>query len=629
MEEPSAPVPLIFIEIFGESDLMATYQKVMKIPISAVLWTLSVSFLTAQDEAPPAGSAPVTGKISEITLYQGTAVVSRLVDIPANKTGSFEIVIGPLPSATDASSVHADQAKGVTVRSVACRSRPPEEAAKLKGRAGEVAEAIHALEVKTAIARNEIALRRIRQNYLKDLQNFVAPAAAQEMTHGVIQSKEIEAVTQMHFREYEKASQEIMKLDLEIQEDGKALALLKKEQAMLAAGPPVTYDAIVYLDKPAAGPASISLNYFVGDCGWFPVYNVKGDTTTKDVSVEFNALIHQVSGEDWKDVKVALSTASPKTSAYNPRLSPLYVDVSTGGGAQGGSADSYKSAVQEKNVAIKSQFLGKSTDEIASQNFRANDSAASVQLIELSERLSELRLMDQGGEEDLSIRYELATPISVVSRRDAQMVPVLQHQAPANFYHIAVPILTTSVFREAELANATGRDLLGGQVNIFLDGEFKGRTEIPSIARGRTFTLGFGVDGQVKARRTLVDRRDDVQGGNRRVSISSEIIIDNFKQEPVKIRLCERMPYMEDTTNLRVSVGEMSQELSTDADYLRYEKPKGILRWDLEAPPGSLDKSTSLRYTYSLEFDKSLTLRDINKEQKQRAQQEFLKEYKK
>ncbi len=605
----------------------------MKATIGVVLWSLPFSLLLSQTPAPTGTARPadsIPGKISEITLYQGTAVVSRIVEIPAGKTGSFEIVIGPLPSATDASSVHADQAKGVTVRSVACRSRPPEEAAKLQGRAGEVAAAIEALEVKSSIANNEIALRRIRQNYLKDLQGFVAPAAAQEMTHGVIQSKELEAVTQMHFREYEKASQEIMKLDLEIKADAKALELLEKEQDTLAAGPPVTYDAIVYLEKPAAGPASISLNYFVGDCGWFPVYNVKGDTAKNDVSVEFNALIHQVSGEDWKEAKLALSTASPKTSAYNPRLAPLYVDVTTGGGGSPhANADSYKAAVDEKNVAIKSQFRGKSTDEIASQNFRANDSAASVQLIELSERLSELRLMDQGGEEDLSIRYELSTPISVVSRRDAQMVPVLQHQSPADFYHVAVPILTTSVFREAELANATGRDLLGGQVNVFLDGEFKGRTEISSVARGRTFTLGFGVDGQVKARRTLVDRRDDVQGGNRQVSVSSEIIIDNFKQEAVKIRLRERMPFMEDATNLRVSIGEMSQPLSANADYLRYEKPKGILRWDIEAPPGSLDKSTSLRYTYSLEFDKSLTLRDISKEQKQRAQQEFLQEYKK
>ena len=268
-------------------------------------------------------------------------------------------------------------------------------------------------------------------------------------------------------------------------------------------------------------------------------------------------------------------------------------------------------------------------DETANQNFRANDSAASVQLIELSERLSELRLMDQDRNDDLSIRYELSTPVTLVSRRDAQMVPVLQHQTTADYYHVAVPILTTSVFREAELVNATDRDLLGGEVNIFLDGEFKGRTDISSVARGRTFTLGFGVDGQIKARRTLVDRREDVQGGNRQLSVSAEVTLDNFKKTPVKLRLRERMPFMEDTTNLRVSIGEMTQPLSKNADYLRYEKPKGILRWDLTVPPGSLDKSTALRYTYSLEFDKSLTLRDISQEQKNRFQQEFLQESKK
>lgn len=164
----------------------------MKKYLVASFWLCPVFFLVAQTASPAESTqtpAAITGKISEITLYQDTAVVSRAVEIPAGKTGSFEIVIGPLPSATDASSVHADQAKGVTVRSVACRSRPPEEAAKLQGRAGEVAAAIEVLEVKTSIANNEIALRRIRQNYLKDLQGFVAPAAAQEMTHGASSRK--------------------------------------------------------------------------------------------------------------------------------------------------------------------------------------------------------------------------------------------------------------------------------------------------------------------------------------------------------------------------------------------------------------------------------------------------------
>jgi uncharacterized protein (TIGR02231 family) len=593
----------------------------MKPSPTGIAWISFASFAFAQ-----APDQPIAGKISDITLYQGTAVVSRQVEVPADKSGSCEIIIGPLPAATDPASVYADKVNGATVRSVACRSRPPEEAAKLQGRAGEIEQEIHDMEAKIATSKNEIALRRIRQDYLKDLQKFVAPAATQEMTHGVIQSKELEAVTQMHFTQYEKASQEIMKLDLEIKDDSKALAKLEDEQDKLAAGPPVTYDAVVYLDKPATGAASLSLNYFVSDCGWTPVYNVRGDTEKSGMEIEFNALIHQVSGEDWNEAHIALSTASPKTSAYNPRLAPLYVGVSTTAPSQAASnqAASYKTAVEKKNVAIKSQYVGKSMNEIASQNFLANDSAASVQLIELSERLSELRLMNEGGEEDLSIRYELATPVTLVSRRDAQMVPVFHHASPAKFYHVAVPILTTSVFREAELVNATNRDLLGGQVNIFLDSEFKGRTDIPSIARGRTFTLGFGVDGQVKARRALVDRDEDVQGGNRRVAITAEVMVDNFKDEPVELRIRERIPFMEDTTNLRVSTGEMNHPLSTETDYVRYEKSKGILRWDLDVPVGSAEKSTTLRYSYSLEFDKSLTLRDISQEQKQRAQKEFV-----
>lgn len=604
----------------------ATSSNTMKPNQVGAIWGLLASFTVAQSPQPQDG--PLAGKISEVTLYQGTAVVSRLVEIPAGKSGPFELIIGPLPAATDPASVYADRVNGATVCSVACRSRPPEAAAKLQGRAGEIETEIRAMENRMATSKNEISLRRIRQDYLKDLQKFVAPAAAQEMTHGVIQSKELEAVTQMHFREYERASQEIMKLDLEIKDDAVALKKLQEEKAKLVAGPPVTYDAVVYLDKPAAGAASLSLNYFVSDCGWTPVYTVRGDTKASGVEIEFNALIHQVSGEDWNGAKIALSTASPKTSAYNPRLAPLYVGVSCGARAQAASSNAafYKTAVEKRNVAIKSQYLGKSMDEIASQNFLANDSAASVQLIELSERLSELRLMDQGGDEDLSIRYELATPVTLVSRRDAQMVPVIHHASPAEFYHIAVPVLTTSVFREAELVNATSRDLLGGQVNIFLDGEFKGRTDIPSVARGSTFALGFGVDGQVKARRALVDRREDVQGGNRQVAITAEVTVDNFKDQPVNLRIRERIPFMEDTTNLRVSTGEMNHPLSSASDYVRYEKSKGILRWDLQVPAGAAEKSTALRYAYSLEFDKNLTLRDISQEQKQRVQKEFLNE---
>ncbi len=111
---------------------------------------------------------------------------------------------------------------------------------------------------------------------------------------------------------------------------------------------------------------------------------------------------------------------------------------------------------------------------------------------------------------------------------------------------------------------------------------------------------------------------------NRQITITAEVVVENFKDKPVKLRIRERIPFMEDTSNLRVSAGEMNHPLSANTDYVRYEKSKGILRWDLNIPPGSAGKSTALRYAYSLEFDKNLTLRDISKEQKSKLQKEFM-----
>lgn len=574
----------------------------------------------------------VAGTITEVTLYQGTALVTREIEIPAGPAGPLEILVSPLPTATDPSTVFADKAEGVEIRSVSCRTRPADQAVERQGEVARLEAAILEAEQKIANARNEIALRRIRQEFLRSLGDFVAPATSQEMAHGVLQADELAKVTQMHFKEYETASQEILQLGFDIAADQKSLDLVRIERDQLAAGPPVTFDAVVYLEKTGPEAARLKLNYLVRDCGWMPVYNMRGDTAEGTIDLEFNALIHQVSGENWKNAQLSLSTASPTVSAYNPRLTPLHVSVTAGGQrpqADAQNAVRYNQALLDKNKAVKGQLRGKSIDETANLNFAANESAASVQLIELSERLSELRIMgEDGADEDLSIQYDLGKPVSLVSRREGQMVPVLEHRGKADFYHVTVPILTSSVFREAQITNLTERDLLGGQVNVYLDGEFTGRTDMPTIARGLNFTLGFGVDGQLRARRSLSDRRETVQGGNKLVEISVEVVVDNYKETPVKLLVRERTPFMEDAASLRVALGEMSAPLSKDADYQRFEKPKGILLWELPVKSGSGEKATSLRYAYSLEFDKSLTLQEISREQKTRLRTEFLRDRK-
>lgn len=581
------------------------------------------------EEEPKIKKNEEQNEIKEVTLYQGTALVTREVRIPADREGTFEVIVSGLPTATDPESVFADEGTGLEIRSVTCRMRSSEETKRVKSEVAKLDGLIKELERKSSSARNEIALRRIRQDYLRNLGDFVAPAAQQEMTHGVLQADELATVTQMHFKEYESASQEIMKLTNEIEDDSETLFALRKERDKLASGPTQIYDAVIFVEKEPGQKAVFDLNYLVRDCGWSPVYNVRGVNGGEDVRIEFNALIHQVSGEDWKQAGLVLSTASPTVNAKNPELTALHVQVQQGGVLPNMEAQAqvarYNVALKGKKEANKKVLSGKSVEDFATANFAANEMAASAQLVELSMRAGQLKQLNQNREEeDLAIQYELGREVTLVSRREAQMVPVLNADCPAEFYHVGTPVLTSAVFREAELVNTSGRDLLGGKVNVYLDDKFIGRTEMPTIARGRSYTLGFGVDGQLRARRALVGRTETVQGGNRLVEIDVEVVLDNFKEKAIDLRLRERTPFMDDTASLRVSLAQTSSPLSRDRDYSRFERPKGILRWDLEVEPGAGEKATALSYSYRLEYDKNVALEEVSGEKKSMLRSEFM-----
>ena len=81
-------------------------------------------------------------------------------------------------------------------------------------------------------------------------------------------------------------------------------------------------------------------------------------------------------------------------------------------------------------------------------------------------------------------RYRLDGRVSLASRSDQQMVRILQNTFPSRSYHVATPILSSYVYREAKLTNSSSEDLLAGPMTVYLDGRFVGRGEISTVARG-------------------------------------------------------------------------------------------------------------------------------------------------
>jgi hypothetical protein len=74
---------------------------------------------------------------------------------------------------------------------------------------------------------------------------------------------------------------------------------------------------------------------------------------------------------------------------------------------------------------------------------------------------------------------------------------------------------------------------------------------------------------------------------------------------------------------VRIKLGELKDPLSTDKVYERTERPKNILRWDIDVPAAATgEKARMIEYGFTVEFDRNFSLNPAG-ESLQKQQIEF------
>ncbi|NQT41444.1 MAG: mucoidy inhibitor MuiA family protein [Planctomycetes bacterium] len=583
-------------------------MKVWSPAIAGLLLAVLVlpGVVAAQPQASP-------GKVTEVTLYRGQAMVTRAIPVKAPQ-GSVEIVVGDLPEQVVTGSLFAEGSEGVEVRAVRFRTRAVGEEPRDEVRAldEEIKKINH--ELKSAAKMQELLTKR--SAYLDSLEGFVAPTAKIELSQGVLDAEALQAITTFSFGERQKIATEQLELEVSVEKTNEQLSLATRKRAELTGGASQTVrEAVVFVEKRNADEGTIRLKYLVESCGWSPTYTFRAAADQEEIRVECNALIQQMTGEDWSGVALTLSTASPALSATGPGLAPFPVSLTPDGdGEKANQADLAQQLQAIRGKQKTAIMLFNNSRDVTGNlglNWDANAAANEFQYLELTnpkDTLSALQL-DNTGAEGPSLSYRLEGGVSLASRSDQQMVRILQTSLASNFYHVATPVLTSYVYREAELKNTSAEDLLAGPVNVYLDGSFVGQAEVPTVARGQTFVVGLGADPQVRSRRELANKTDSVQGGNRELGFEYRLLIENYKEEPVAIRLFDRLPHTDRTGDVRVDLSPLEVALSTDELYVRRERSKGILRWDVTVPAGATGKDAhTVEYDYKVDFDRNFKL---------------------
>jgi hypothetical protein len=573
---------------------------------------------------------PAPSKIVAVTLYQNTALVTREVTVP-EVAGLTEVVVSPLPPFTLESSLYAEGGDGIRVLSVRYRSRAIAEDTRDEVR--KLDAQLKTLTLKMQSSQSELKAIDENLKLLDKLEGFTAKSLEHLSDKGQLDTEKIIALAKFVQDDRTKRAKDQLAVKQTMESVQEQVEFVKRQLAERSGGSVRTErDAVIVVDKRAGG-GTVRLNYLVGNASWRPLYKFRAGTRDKDpVALEYLAAVTQQTGEDWGNVNLTLSTAQPLLNAAPPDLRVLEVSVGgprvafgpgdpgggPGGPGPGGAMpnpSAYAKDLERQAQGLRGQAAGnyaqKRADEAEKQT---NDAAALEQFRDLvlgREEIAQTEGRLAGGllGDGPSVTYHLKTRMTVPSRNDEQVLEVARLELTPRFYYKAVPVLTPHVYRLADLTNTSEIVLLPGEATMYIGTDFVGQTKLPLVAVGKPFTVGFGVDPQLQVSRVLVDKHRTTQGGNQVFTFRYRIMLSSYKSAPVPVQVWDRMPHAEAAMTIGITMTGPKPELSTDPLYLRDERPKGLLRWDVTVQPNQNgEKALTIEYEYKMEFDRNVNI---------------------
>ncbi len=259
----------------------------------------------------------VDSKIEEVTIFLSGAQVTRTA-APSVPAGTATLVFGGVPAHISAQSIQVKGEGNFTVLSVVHQLNYLES----QTRAKEINDLQSRLKTLREKLESENAMREvytqeeqvlmenkhlgsrnqaIKVSDLKDAADFYRSRLAE------LKLKQLEVG-----RTIRTLSEETEKINRQLQE----LRARKDEPAG---------EILVTTHARAATASRFTISYLVNEAGWRPAYDIRVKDVKSPVALIYKASVYQTSGEDWKNVKLTLSTGNPSQNGSQPVLNPWYL----------------------------------------------------------------------------------------------------------------------------------------------------------------------------------------------------------------------------------------------------------------------------------------------------------------
>ena len=339
---------------------------------------------------------------------------------------------------------------------------------------------------------------------------------------------------------------------------------------------------ITFMAKDAAS-GRIDLSYLASNASWTPLYDIRSEAATGKISLTYKAQVRQLTGLDWDDIKLSISTNNPYANKTKPELNPWYIDyqefrkqLDEKGKLR---SDAFDDAPAVNSTALNMGFMYSTNAAVEINALGAEQFTTIVQQL-------------------ISAEFKIDLNYSIASDNQVRMVLVKQSELNTSFRYYAVPKLDPGVYLVAQMTKLDELQLVPAKANIFFDGTYIGETYLDPTTMDDTLNLSLGKDPNIVVKRTLLKNqsKERIIQDKKERSFAYNIEVRNLKSSEIELFIQDQIPL---TTNPDITIEKSNLGKG------KIDEKTGLIEWQLKL---KAKESQSFDYDFKVRHAKDKTV---------------------
>ena len=230
------------------------------------------------------------------------------------------------------------------------------------------------------------------------------------------------------------------------------------------------------------------------------------------------------------------------------------------------------SRVSKENSNVSYAINGINTKELVVRDFAAPPAKVSYQPTTFS--------------------FTIDKPCTVNSSSVGSDIMVNMQEIPSVYHYWTIPKMEKSVFLTARLADWQKFDLLSGQINLYLEGKYVGKSFLDVRVAADTLDISLGRDKNIIVERTMTRdfRKKNFMSNKTTIEKKFAFEVRNNKGQPVRVTVQDHFP---------ISTDKSIDVYDTEAPKGKINTENKIVTWLCDLQPRS---SVSFDLSYSVKF---------------------------